>query len=287
MTLGEKIYRLRTENGMSQEVFGETLGVSRQSVSKWETDQSVPELDKIVAISEMFAVTTDYLLKESAVKQEERKDVFDTGASESHFSEEEKGHGVYGRNSRVIVQRSSFHYEYKSKKTFLGLPLIHVNIGLRPVRAKGVIAIGNAAQGIIAIGIAGIGIITFAPVGIGLLLAIGVCALGGVALGSLAVGVLAGGAISVGIFTMGALAVGQFSFGALAVGQQVAIGDAAHGNIALGFSEAVGSIYEEVQAADGSFDYQAMINAIDANVPGYFSIFAKWMKGIVRMMAKA
>lgn len=64
MTLGEKIFRLRTEQGFSQETFGEKLGVSRQSVSKWETDQSVPELDKIVAISELFGVSTDYLLKD-------------------------------------------------------------------------------------------------------------------------------------------------------------------------------------------------------------------------------
>ena len=65
MTLGEKIYRLRAGEGLSQETFGERLGVSRQSVSKWETDQSVPELDKIVAISEIFGVSTDYLLKET------------------------------------------------------------------------------------------------------------------------------------------------------------------------------------------------------------------------------
>lgn len=42
MTLGEKIYNLRTEKGYSQETLGEKLGVSRQSVSKWETDQSMP-----------------------------------------------------------------------------------------------------------------------------------------------------------------------------------------------------------------------------------------------------
>lgn len=280
MTLGEKIYRLRTEQGMSQEIFGETLGVSRQSVSKWETDQSVPELDKIVAISEMFAVSTDYLLKEK--EGDAQEDITDAGGADG-----EKVYGAYGRGSRVVVQRSSFHYEYKSRKTFLGLPLVHINIGFRPVRAKGVIAIGNAAQGIIAIGIAGIGVITLAPAGIGLLLAIGVCALGGIAFGTIAVGVIAGGAISVGVFSLGALAVGQFSFGALAVGQQIAIGDAAHGNIALGFSEAVGAIYEEVQAPDGSFDHQAMLDAIDANVPGYFGIFISWMKGIVRMLAQS
>ena len=54
MTLGEKIFKLRTEQGLSQETFGEKLGVSRQSVSKWETDQSIPELDKIVAARIIF-----------------------------------------------------------------------------------------------------------------------------------------------------------------------------------------------------------------------------------------
>ncbi|MBD5444120.1 MAG: helix-turn-helix transcriptional regulator, partial [Lachnospiraceae bacterium] len=65
MTLGEKIYKLRTERGLSQETFGDKLGVSRQSVSKWETDQSLPELEKIIALSEFFGVSTDYLLKDT------------------------------------------------------------------------------------------------------------------------------------------------------------------------------------------------------------------------------
>lgn len=275
MTLGEKIYRLRTERGMSQEAFGDVLGVSRQSVSKWETDQSVPELDKIVAISEIFAVSTDYLLKETVEQQAEAE-------SDNMNSSKED---YYTQGKQVVVQRPSFSYEYKSKKTFMGLPLVHIHFGLKPVRAKGVIAIGNAAQGIIAIGIVGLGVITLAPVGVGLFLAIGAIVVGGMAWGSLAVGVIAGGAISVGVFTMGAVAIGQFSFGAFAMGQQVAIGDAAYGNIALGFSEASGTIYEEIQAADGSFDYQAMLNAIDANVAGYWRIFASWMKMIIRVMA--
>lgn len=284
MTLGEKVYRLRSERGMSQEAFGEALGVSRQSVSKWETDQSLPELDKIVAISEIFAVSTDYLLKETAEKQEGQGTSPDASYTDGRFSDKEN---VYTEETRVIIQKTSFHYEYKSEKTFMGLPLVHVNLGLKPVRAKGVIAIGNAAQGIIAIGIVGLGVITLAPIGVGLLLAIGALVVGGMALGSLAVGLIAGGAISVGVFTMGAVAVGQFSFGALALGQQIAIGDAAYGNIALGLSEAGGTIYEEIRAADGSFDYQAMLNAIDANVAGHWHIFASWMKMIIRLMANA
>ncbi|MCM1122920.1 MAG: helix-turn-helix domain-containing protein [Eubacterium sp.] len=279
MTLGEKIYRLRTERGMSQEAFGEALRVSRQSVSKWETDQSSPELDKIVAISEMFMVSTDYLLKENIERQSAEELGGAVRAGMNNVG------GGYTQGQQVIVQRSTFSYEYKSKKTFMGLPLVHVHFGLKPLRAKGIIAIGNVAQGIIAVGIVGLGVVTLAPVGIGLLLAVGMLVVGGMSFGTFAVGVIAGGAVSVGVFTMGAVAVGEFSFGALATGHQIAIGDAAYGNIALGFSEASGAIYEEVRAADGSFDSQAMIDAVDANVSGHWHIFVSWMKMIIRLMA--
>ena len=63
MTTSEKILKLRKESGLSQEAFAEKLGVSRQSVSKWESGVSVPETDKILAMSELFGVSTDYLLK--------------------------------------------------------------------------------------------------------------------------------------------------------------------------------------------------------------------------------
>lgn len=64
MKLSEKIMDLRKKNGWSQEELGERLGVSRQSISKWESEQSLPELDKILLMSKLFGVTTDYLLKE-------------------------------------------------------------------------------------------------------------------------------------------------------------------------------------------------------------------------------
>ena len=63
MTLAEKISALRKKNGWSQEELAERLDVSRQSVSKWESAQSVPELDKIVQMSELFGVSTDQLIK--------------------------------------------------------------------------------------------------------------------------------------------------------------------------------------------------------------------------------
>ena len=62
MTLGERIYKLRTEKEMSQGDLADALEVSRQSISKWETNGSVPELDKLVKLSEIFSVSLDELV---------------------------------------------------------------------------------------------------------------------------------------------------------------------------------------------------------------------------------
>ncbi len=66
MSIADKIIKLRKENGLSQEAFAEALGVSRQSVSKWESGSALPDTDKIIAMSELFRVSTDYLLKNDA-----------------------------------------------------------------------------------------------------------------------------------------------------------------------------------------------------------------------------
>lgn len=64
MTLAEKILELRTARGLSQGDLAEQLEVSRQSVSKWETGQSVPDLDKIIRLSDLFGVSVDELVRE-------------------------------------------------------------------------------------------------------------------------------------------------------------------------------------------------------------------------------
>ena len=63
MLLGERLYELRTKNNMSQGALAERLDVSRQTVSKWENNLSVPETEKILQLSEIFSVSTDYILK--------------------------------------------------------------------------------------------------------------------------------------------------------------------------------------------------------------------------------
>ena len=69
MILADKIITLRRQNGWSQEELAERLNVTRQSVSKWEGAQSVPELEKIVQLSRIFGVSTDYLLKEEQTEE--------------------------------------------------------------------------------------------------------------------------------------------------------------------------------------------------------------------------
>ena len=64
MLLSEKIMSLRKRNGWSQEELAQQLGISRQSVSKWESMASMPDIQKIMAMSELFGVSTDYLLKD-------------------------------------------------------------------------------------------------------------------------------------------------------------------------------------------------------------------------------
>ena len=62
MSIGEKIKKCRKEAGLSQEQLADRLGVTRQSVSKWESGSAVPELVKLIALSDMFGVSVDYLL---------------------------------------------------------------------------------------------------------------------------------------------------------------------------------------------------------------------------------
>ncbi len=63
MTVGERIQQLRKAAGLSQEQLAEQLDVSRQSVSKWELNDAAPEISKIIALSELFGISTDELLK--------------------------------------------------------------------------------------------------------------------------------------------------------------------------------------------------------------------------------
>lgn len=80
MTIGGQIQNLRIQKGMTQERLAETLEVSRQSVSKWELGQAVPDVDKIIRMSELFSVSTDTLLLCGAENEQVNKNPLHLGS---------------------------------------------------------------------------------------------------------------------------------------------------------------------------------------------------------------
>ncbi len=231
MTTGEKISEGRKKLGLTQQQFADELGVTRQAVSRWESDFAFPETDKLIKMSEMFGCTTDYLLKYNQSN-------VDTSADD----DEQK------------CQPHTFNplkwsFEYKSKRQLCGMPLVHINIGFGR-RAHGFFSVGLISSGIFSLGLLSAGVISLGLLSLGLI-SLGLLVLGGVAVGSIALGVLALGGVAVGIMALGGLAIGCFSFGGCSIGlfafggyangHYVAIGDYAVGRIAFGKTTANGS----------------------------------------------
>ena len=261
MTLGNKLAKLRRENNYTQEQLADVLGVSRQSVSKWESDIAFPETDKLIQISKIFNCSLDYLLKDS----EEDRGV--SGA--------EKTKGTF-----FSFNIGSGFNERKSEKTVFGMPLFHMAknakgffaIGLN---AKGVFAIGLKAAGVVSCGILSIGVVSWGLLSLGLA-AIGLLALGGLSFGCFALGIAAWGAISFGFLSFGAVAVGDFSVGAYSVGKYFAMGDKARAMVAVGKSGATGSLFQKIGGLT-SEDIAIISSILDEKVPAVFA----WIKNIV------
>ena len=227
LVLEKKLQILRKRNGLSQEGLAEKLGISRQAVSKWESGQSIPDLNKSIKLSELYNVTID-----SLVKDNDEFDVLENCKKVKDDLEEfsrKKAQIILNLNSRCSVE-----YEYKSEITLFGVPFVHVNLGRGLKKAKGIVAVGNISYGILSIGFMSFGILSIGFMSIGLislaLLAIGfLLEVGVISLGMFSVGV-----ISTGIYSLGALAIGKYAVGAHAIGADIAIGDFAKGNIAIG-----------------------------------------------------
>ncbi len=225
MTTGAKIAKLRKEHNYTQEQLAALLGVSRQAISKWESDGAWPETDKLIRLSELFGCTVDYLLKEN---------VEDPGSTAPAAP-------VFTRNT-AFIGGLPFGYEYVSKKKIFGMPLVHITWSHRKV-SKGFFALGLRAKGVISLGLLPVGVLSFGilPVGI---LSFGTFAIGLLAFGAFAFGLLfAGGAITVGSLALGAVANGLFANGALANGWFAAFGDEAYSHgVAIAQSWAEGAI---------------------------------------------
>ena len=213
MTFSEKLTGLRRKSGMSQEQLADRLGVTRQSVSKWEGGTAMPELVKLISLSELFGVSVDYLVKDWM----EEPDNPCGGSGEISSKQADRLEKKVDELTNYVKGRV---YRYDSKTRIFGLPLVSIRFGF--VRngklsmdntAKGIIAIGNCAIGVLAMGMLSLGIVA------GGLVAFGVAALGYLALGVSAVGVYAGGVaaiaakIAVAVSAVAPTAVGEFASG--------------------------------------------------------------------------
>ena len=272
MTLGEKLSKMRRENNYTQEQLAAILGVSRQAISKWESDAAYPETEKLIRMSDMYGCSLDYLLKDALEEDTAHRSGFER-EDMSGSGKRDEGYTPYDAvvGGSILIRRKQI-LEKKSERTLWGLPLWHIG-----KNAKGVFACGLRASGIFSIGLLSTGIFSFGLLSFGVL-AIGSFAFGLLAMGSVAVGVIAMGAVSVGIVAMGALAVGDFAAGAMAVGRYFAIGDDARGAIAIGDSRAVGSVFQKA----GELSAQEIMEVkrlMDANVPGYLG----WAKAIIKL----
>ena len=203
MKLGEHIYHLRKQKGISQEQLAEEINVTRQTISNWELDSTSPNPEQLKLLSKTLSVSIDELL-----------------------------------DNDTIVQKTKpvFGYEYISKTKIKGIPLVHVNLGLGHgiKKAKGIIAIGDIAKGEIALGGIALGLFSLGGVSLGLL------ALGGLALalllsvGGVSIGSIALGGMAIGFFSIGGLSIGLYSIGGCSIAKYIAAGDYAYGHIAIG-----------------------------------------------------
>ncbi len=254
MTFQEKLYRLRRERGLSQEGLASALGVSRQAVQKWESGAASPDTNNLIVLSDYFGVTLDSLLKDGTL-----------GPAPTP-KENESAERVW----------RPYHYEYKSRRTLFGLPLVHIHFGSgRVCRAKGIIAIGNIATGLLAVGGLAAGLLSFGGLTVGLL-ALGGLAIGGVAWGGVAIGLAAaiGGLAIGGYFALGGLAVSKcYALGGWAGAGRIAAGGLASAPVAIG-EEARGAVALLTNGLSAQAVRDAIMAAAPATPEWLVSLFA-------------
>jgi len=117
LNIGEKLFELRKEKNLSQEEVADKLNVSRQTISKWETNQSTPDFDKIIPICELFEISTEELLTGKKAEGEEVKNI-----EESKVTKQE-----LRRKSAEVVSTSIFIYVASVAFIMVAIPVLKMN----------------------------------------------------------------------------------------------------------------------------------------------------------------
>ena len=237
-----RLFDLRRQAGLSQEELANLLGVTRQAVQKWEAGASRPDMDNLTSLAEYFQVSLDYLVtgKETAPPP----------------------------SPTVINHYYHWHYEYRSKHSLFGLPLVHIHCGPGIHWARGIIAIGDIATGFVALGGIAAGLVSLGALSLGLLLALGALSAGMISIGGLALGLTAWGGFAFGLLSVGGISCGVYAAGGVVCASRAAVGGAASAPLAIGAAaEGAKAILIPANGLSGA-DLDAAKAAIDAACQG-------------------
>ena len=245
MEFQKRLFDLRRQAGLSQEELANLVGVTRQAVQKWEAGASRPDMDNLVSLAEYFQVSLDYLVTGKEAAPPPAPTVVNNYYNEHRW-----------------------HYEYKSKRTLFGLPLVHINCGPGVHWARGIIAIGDIATGLVALGGIAVGLFSLGAVSLGLLLALGALCVGIISIGGLALGLTAWGGIAFGVLSVGGLSLGVYAAGGVATASKVAVGGVTSASLAIGVTaEGTQTFFIPPNGLTGA-DLDAAKAAIDAACQG-------------------
>ena len=270
MKFSEKLTELRHSRGWSQEQLGERLGVTRQTVSKWELGSTTPELEKLAMMSDIFGVSTDELIKG------EPQEAFRPSKPSKPSEPAEPAEAIQD----IKPLRSRLHFEYKSRRTVRGVPLVHINFGAGRYTAKGIFALGNKAVGVVAGGFLSVGVVSFGLISAGLL-----------ALGTISAGALAFGAIAAGLIAFGGASAGWLAFGGAACGMYAVGGaaDASHiscGGYSTSAHVAIGDVVRGAVEVSESAPAAEVRELIMKELPGTPGFIADMFSGMAEMMSR-
>lgn len=122
MDIGEKLFELRKGKGLSQEEVAEKLNVTRQTVSKWETNQSTPDFDKIIPICELYGITTEELLTGKKKEEENNFEKVEEKEEERPLTKQE-----VKRKSAEVVSTSVFLYILAVVSIMIAIPVLRMD----------------------------------------------------------------------------------------------------------------------------------------------------------------